>query len=208
MALTAAQALPIISKYESGDANVLTKIQPSLGPPNTASGYYQITNPTWQQYAPLAGVSLLEYPTAMGTTANPTPQDVQAKVATALYNDRGLQPWSSNAPLIAALTDADTGGVPVSTSTTTGTPTGSAPATTASGGGWYSSIWNYVSRGVLLLSGFILVFIALAAMLWAAKSTAIRSALATGGGGTNGGGSAGNPSRVSGALSGGIESGL
>lgn len=203
MALTAAQALPLISKYESGDANVLTKIQPPLGPPNTASGYYQITNPTWQQYAPLAGVSLLEYPTAMGTTANPTPQDVQAKVATVLYNDRGLQPWSSNAPLIAALTNADTGGVPVSTSTTTGTPTGSAPAASGGGGGWYSSIWNYVSRGVLLFSGFVLVFIALAAMLWAAKSTAIRSALATGGGGNG----AGNAGGVSGALKSGIESG-
>lgn len=179
MALSAAQALPLISQYESDNRNVIN----ASG--STAGGYYQIINGTWQQFAPQAGVSLVQYPTAM--TA---PQDVQTAVATQIYNTQGFQPWASNTRLIAAV-NAQTGTTDVSSSDSafvTGGGTSSTAGGTAgvsglvSGGGntslpptaFASSflpwVWNLIERGGLLLVGFMFIFIAVAALLWQSKS--------------------------------------
>lgn len=172
MSLTAEQALPLISQYESGNKNILN----TQG--STASGYFQIINGTWQQFAPQAGVSLLQYPTAMSA-----PQDVQTAVATTIYNRQGFQPWASNAALMAAVgnqqgdttvTDLpDTAPIAVGGSTNAG-----AAGNSTGGSSLFSSIWNYISRGVLLFAGFMLVFIALAALFWQSKGAAVsRSAI-------------------------------
>ena len=64
---------------ESGDQNVYSKVDPDPAGPGTRSqGYDQINVPTWQQFAPKAGVDLSQYPTPMSA-----PKDVQdAVVAT------------------------------------------------------------------------------------------------------------------------------
>jgi len=98
--------LALIEKYESGGRNVMQGIvppgggyNPSVGRvtgPSTAQGYYQITNTTWRDAAPKAGVDLAQFPTAMSA-----PKEVQAKVAQALYNERGFQPWAPYNPKLA-----------------------------------------------------------------------------------------------------------
>jgi hypothetical protein len=90
--------LPLISQYESSNRNVLNASGPGGTPASTASGYYQITNGTWRDIAPQAGVSLAQYPTAMSA-----PQDVQTKVASLLYQQRGIAPWASDTRLLAAI---------------------------------------------------------------------------------------------------------
>jgi hypothetical protein len=44
-----------------------------------AEGFYQITGPTWQDFAPRAGIDLKQYPSAISA-----PYDVQSKVADAI----------------------------------------------------------------------------------------------------------------------------
>lgn len=44
-----------------------------------AEGFYQITGPTWQDFAPRAGVDLKQYPSALSA-----PYEVQSKVADAI----------------------------------------------------------------------------------------------------------------------------
>ena len=62
---------------ESGDQNVYSKVDPDPAGPGTRSqGYDQINVPTWQQFAPQAGVDLSKYPTPMSA-----PKDVQDAVA-------------------------------------------------------------------------------------------------------------------------------
>jgi hypothetical protein len=90
--------LPLISKYESSNRNVLNATGPGGSQESTASGYYQITNGTWRDFAPQAGVSLSQYPTAI--TA---PRELQEKVAALIYETRGIQPWSANTDLLAAV---------------------------------------------------------------------------------------------------------
>src|SRR4051812_23959775 len=79
--------LDIIEQAESKGKNIPNY---KFGPGFTAQGYYQITNPTWRDYAKAAGVDLSQYPTAM--TA---PRDVQRAVATQIFNKRGFQPWEA-----------------------------------------------------------------------------------------------------------------
>lgn len=175
--LTAAQALPLISQYESGNQNV-----PNAAGKSTASGYYQIINGTWQQFATQAGVDLSQYPTALSA-----PQSVQTQVATAIYNQQGLAPWATNAPLMTAVNTAGAGSIGGLAGGTSlgdimqlGTPAGAQQGFTASpngivtnataGGGLINSIWEIASRSVLLLSGFALVFIAVIALLWQSKT--------------------------------------
>lgn len=170
MALSSGAALPLIAQYESGNQNIANVPLPGAAP-STASGYYQIINGTWQQYA--AGVpGASQYPTAMSA-----PQSVQTQVAAAIYNAQGLGPWSSNAPLVSAITAA--GGAPVSD--TTGADTapmgvggGNAGAAVNQGGGLGTSIiagvWEVVSRGTLILIGAALVILALAALLFESKT--------------------------------------
>ena len=95
---SSSSVLPLISQYESGGRNVPNASGPGGAPASTASGYYQITNGTWRDFAPKAGVSLSQYPTAMSA-----PFDVQTRVASQLYAQRGLDPWSSNTRLLAAI---------------------------------------------------------------------------------------------------------
>ena len=168
MALSAGAALPLIAQYESGNQNVLN----TQG--SSASGYYQIINGTWQQFAPTVGVNLNQYPTAM--TA---PQDVQTQVATAIYNQQGIGPWSSNVPLLAAINGA--GGAPVSTTTTDTAPIGvgggNSGAAVDQGGGLgglgtsiIAGVWEIVSRGALILVGALLIVLALAALIIESKT--------------------------------------
>lgn len=83
-----------ISLRESGGRNVNTAILGSDGKPaSTASGYWQITDPTWRDIAPSAGIDLKQYPRAIDA-----PYDVQKQAAYALFQQRGEEPWQSSAP--------------------------------------------------------------------------------------------------------------
>src|SRR6185503_3297322 len=102
--------LSLISQHESKNQNVNNYKykggQPSwnaeLGKmvKHTASGYYQITDTNWRQYAPQAGISLSQYPRAISA-----PRELQAKVAELLLNNsKGIRNWSDyNPDLRAAL---------------------------------------------------------------------------------------------------------
>lgn len=100
--------LDLIAKYESGGRNIRQQILPSGGGynpsvgrvtgPSSAQGPWQITDSTWRDAAPKAGVDLMQYPTAMSA-----PIDVQRVVAQKLYNERGFAPW---APYNSALRQA------------------------------------------------------------------------------------------------------
>lgn len=93
------QAKQLIFKYESlGGQNVYQTaysgqgINPSTGThtaPSSAQGQYQITDSTWQQWAPKAGVSLAQYPSAMSA-----PSEVQEQVARYGYQRSGWLPWA------------------------------------------------------------------------------------------------------------------
>lgn len=90
------EALALIEKYESGGRNIPNYINDPL---HTASGYYQITNTNWHNFAGLAGINLAKYPTAMSA-----PKQLQAKVAAIMYERRGFLDWSPfNARLRAAI---------------------------------------------------------------------------------------------------------
>jgi hypothetical protein len=100
--------LDTIARYESGGRNIMQGIvppeggyNPSVGRvtgPSTAQGPWQITNSTWRDAAPKAGVDTDKYPTAMSA-----PVDVQRTVAGQLLDERGLTPW---APYNRALASA------------------------------------------------------------------------------------------------------
>lgn len=99
--------LNLISQYESGNQNKVNYKYGQLTPdglPQTAQGYYQITNQNWSNVAPLLGIDTSVYPTAISA-----PQSVQAQVATYLLTQTpaGISNWSSYNPnLAAALTAA------------------------------------------------------------------------------------------------------
>ena len=108
------RTLDLIEKYESGGRNIMQGVvppgggyNPSVGRvtgPSTAQGYYQITNSTWRDTAPQAGVDLQQYPTAMSA-----PKEVQKAVAQELLDTRGTSPWAPyNPTLRAALGGQDT----------------------------------------------------------------------------------------------------
>src|SRR4029077_19882364 len=66
-----------------------------------AGGYFQIIDPTWQTYAPKAGVDLKKYPNAMSA-----PREIQAQVASAIpFNQWGP---STVAAVKAAYPEIDT----------------------------------------------------------------------------------------------------
>ncbi|HWU63568.1 MAG TPA: hypothetical protein VN112_16235 [Ensifer sp.] len=98
-------ALDAIMRFESAGKNVHQNIvppgggyNPSTGTvtgPSSASGYFQMINPTWKRAASMAGIDTSQYPTAMSA-----PYDVQRKAANALYASDGFSPW---APYNAAL---------------------------------------------------------------------------------------------------------
>lgn len=161
--LPAAQALPLINQYESGNRNILTQIFAAPGqPPNTASGYYQITNSTWQQYAArVPGAS--QYDTAMSA-----PESVQTQVATALYNDQGIKPWESNVALMQALSSGQ--GVPSSTTGGAVPTSGGVPGAVSS---FLTPVWELLTRGAVIFIGVSIVLVALIAMLIHSKTVEV-----------------------------------
>ena len=104
--------LDIIEYAESKGKNVPNY---KYGPGFTAQGYYQITNPTWRDFAKAAGVDLSQYPTAMSA-----PKEVQRAVAEQIYKKRGFQPWKAVEHLRGQENNYSIGG---------GTPVAATPAT-------------------------------------------------------------------------------
>lgn len=91
-------ALAMIAGAESGGRNVLNY---RFDPRHTASGYFQITNSTWRQFARAAGVDLSRYPTAISA-----PFRAQSQVAATLYRARGFSPWSLYDPRLRRMISA------------------------------------------------------------------------------------------------------
>ena len=89
--------LDLIRQYESNNQNVPNYRYDST---HTAQGYYQITNSTWREIAPRVGAG--QYPNAMSA-----PFDVQTAVARELFRERGIQPWSTNGPLMEHYRNGD-----------------------------------------------------------------------------------------------------
>lgn len=73
----------LVQNFESGGNYSATN------PSSTASGAYQFTNGTWQYYAPLAGVSTSQYP-----TASSAPPGVQDAVFQQAVTQNGLADWT------------------------------------------------------------------------------------------------------------------
>lgn len=80
-------ALAIIEAHESAGRNVMNYINDAT---HTAGGFWQITNTTWRGSAPLAGVNLRQYPTAISA-----PCPIQRAVASALFAKEGVGPWAA-----------------------------------------------------------------------------------------------------------------
>src|SRR5690349_7619340 len=96
--------LDLISKYESGDANIPNY---RFDKGHTAQGYYQITNTNWRNIGPQVGVDLNQHPSAMSA-----PRDVQAKVAGEMYRRRGFADWAPFNPRLAAAIQRGESGEP------------------------------------------------------------------------------------------------
>lgn len=129
--------LNLISQYESGNQNIVNYKYASNPQKYSAQGYYQITNTNWTNIAPLLGIDLTQYPTAMSA-----PQDVQAQVATYLLTQTpgGISNWGVNPQLMAALSaqGLQTSGTVTPTNGSSGAPapsysSGSAPLFDLSG---------------------------------------------------------------------------
>lgn len=76
--------LDYLAEVESGDQNIPSAVDGDPAGPGTKSqGHFQITTPTWQDFAPKVGVDLSKYPNAMSA-----PRDVQAVVAEAIPFNR------------------------------------------------------------------------------------------------------------------------
>src|SRR2546430_16741385 len=97
MAYNWSTVAPLIRETESGDVNAKNSGIANVN--SSASGYYQITNSTWHEWAPKAGVDTKLYPTAYSA-----PIDVQDKVAQQGYKERGLRPWAPYNPRLNAAT--------------------------------------------------------------------------------------------------------
>lgn len=82
--------LDAVVQPESGNQNVVTSLKNPDGSPGTASGFWQITNGTWREFAPKAGVDLSQYPTAVSA-----PKAVQRAVAGAVYDGQGPGAWDT-----------------------------------------------------------------------------------------------------------------
>ena len=106
---------PLIRKYESGGRNIEQGVvgpqggyNPSTGTvtgPSSASGYYQMIDPTWRAAARKAGIDTDKYPRAINA-----PEELQDKAAEALYREQGLKPWAPYNSRLAAATGYQGGG--------------------------------------------------------------------------------------------------
>jgi hypothetical protein len=85
--------LDIIERLESKGKNV-ENFRYDEG--HTAQGYWQITNSTWRDTAPKAGIDLKKYPTAMSA-----PREVQKVAAQTLFDQYGYAPWAPFNPALA-----------------------------------------------------------------------------------------------------------
>jgi hypothetical protein len=102
------QTLDLIEQHESAGKNVPNY---RFDNTHTAQGNFQITNSTWKQFAPEAGINLSQYPAAM--TA---PYDVQRQVAKTILtspNGGGIQHWSNYNKTLARAVNTDTAQTPV-----------------------------------------------------------------------------------------------
>lgn len=86
MAFSSLAELVAAFENPSGDP---TKLNYAYDATHTASGLYQITNSTWNAYAPGAGVDTSIYPSAASA-----PSNVQNSVFGAIVAQRGLQDWT------------------------------------------------------------------------------------------------------------------
>lgn len=109
--------LNLTERLESGGQNIPQRVvgpnggyNPSTGTvtgPSTAQGYFQITNTTWGEFAPQAGVDLGQYPNAMSA-----PYEVQRKVARTIATTSGVQHWTDYNKALRAAVQKE--GLPVS----------------------------------------------------------------------------------------------
>jgi hypothetical protein len=127
--------LGLAELHESAGRNILQNVvgpqggyNPSVGRvtgPSSAQGYFQITNSTWKDFAPNAGVDLSKYPNALSA-----PYEVQKAVARNIVTTSGVQHWTNyNSGLRQAVAFA---GLPTSGPISGGVgPTSVAPASQA-----------------------------------------------------------------------------
>lgn len=76
--------MDLVASLESHNRNIpqqIHDINTDKGTP--AGGFFQIIDPTWKRYAPVAGIDTKSYPTAMSA-----PREVQAQVASAIPFDQ------------------------------------------------------------------------------------------------------------------------
>ena len=142
--------LGIISQRESGNRNIRNY---KYGPGFTASGYFQITNPTWQRWAKAAGIDLSRYP-----TAESAPYEVQRQAAAHGYKTEGFKPWLATKDLVGQESSYTTPGVISASGTATPPAMGSlnTPSTTAATTPAYTNqdLSQYYARKGIDTSGF------------------------------------------------------
>lgn len=149
MALSLTDIETNVAYFESRGQNILNccasaqcSSSPNCAPmragiPQTASGFFQITNTLWNAEAPKAGVSTTQYPTAMSA-----PAATQTQVFGQIYADRQLQDWSGNSALMAAI---QSGSVQTTTGfdpALTAAISGNAQAQPAQASGMTQQQWN------------------------------------------------------------------
>lgn len=93
------QFLDLAETKESGGRNIEQQVvgpsggyNPSVGRvtgPSSASGNFQITDTTWKEFAPQAGIDIDKYPRAISA-----PYDVQRQVARTIATTSGVQHWT------------------------------------------------------------------------------------------------------------------
>ena len=86
-------AADIVSQYESGNKNIPNY---RYDVRHTASGFYQITDTNWNNYAPKVGIDTNKYPTAISA-----PKEVQRSVFDKMYSEQGFAPWANYNPRLA-----------------------------------------------------------------------------------------------------------
>jgi hypothetical protein len=95
----------LVKNYESGGN------YSAQNPTSTASGAYQFTNPTWQQYATQTGVDTSQYPTAASA-----PPAIQDAVFNQAVSTNGLKDWTCpgcNANISSYVANNDVSNLPI-----------------------------------------------------------------------------------------------
>lgn len=92
------QAQPLIRQTESGGQNVNNYLYPTDPTHYSASGFYQITDTNWKDYAGRLGIDTNQYPRAINA-----PEADQKRVAKAMYDEQGFKPWAPYNPRLAKM---------------------------------------------------------------------------------------------------------